>query len=144
MRTRVLVTIAASVAVTAALSADTITADDHRSLNGTVERLDADSLTLRAEFTKETKVLTLPRARLTEIEFNDETFNGGAPPSVGVRPPTPAAAPARPASPQDTVLFVGGDRRQCDRVMFDGARLTCGAETFTRGDLFRIRLGRRP
>jgi hypothetical protein len=129
---------------------DTITTLDNVSIFGRVVEMNKDTVRLVARFpsngpgspvTEET--LTLKRAHLRRIEFNQTTFNPGGPPSTGLKPSGGRAAqPPAAQPPADVVILNGGEHRECELASINGDEVTCGA-VLDRRKVIRILLGSR-
>lgn len=130
---------------------DSITTLDKLSVFGRVIELNKDTVTLVARFpSKDAKspvseeTLTLKRAGLLRIEFSQTTFNPGGPPSLGLKPPEGRAAqPQGALPPADTVILIGGERRECELAVIKNDQVTCGTAVLERRKVIRILLGGR-
>ena len=130
---------------------DTITTLDKLSVFGRVIEMSKDTVTLVARFPSKDpsspvseEPLTLKRAQILRIEFNQTTFNPGGPPSIGLKPPDGRAAQppaaARPAA--DVVILIGGERRECEAAIRHD-QVHCGIAVLDRRKVIRILLGSR-
>ena len=131
MRTAVLCLVFASLATIAAF-ADTVTKTDHLSLNGSLTSMTDGVVTLEAEFpsrneTPLVKTLHISIHEIESIEFNDTTFNSGAP-----RKPLgliPLYAPSKQQAAAPDQLFLRGNRRQeCRLVGIDRESVHCAGK----------------
>jgi hypothetical protein len=152
MTSRLLVLFVLFAAAIARLEAeDSITTLDKLSVFGRVTAMDKDTVTLVARFPSaesgtpvREETLTLKRVDLLRIEFNRTTVNPGGPPSIGLKPPDGLAAqPPAARPPADTVILVGGERRECEPTAIRDEKLYCGTEVLDRGKVIRILLGSR-
>jgi hypothetical protein len=54
---------------------DTVVSKDNRTCNGSVVRLDADGLRIKAYFVGKTEGYVIERSKIKTIEFNQNTLN---------------------------------------------------------------------
>lgn len=122
------------IALLSALSAlcDTVTKNDHLSVNGSLTRLSDGVITLEAQFaqrgkTPEIKVLHISISDVESVEFNYTTFNSGAPPkALGI---TPAPVPSKePLAAADQLLLRGGQLKACKLIGIDQEFVHCAGK----------------
>src|ERR1039458_2004562 len=108
---------------------DTISKTDHLSVNGSLTNMSDGVITLEAEFasgskTPLLKTLHIPIREVESIEFNDTTFNSGAPQkSLGITPLP--ATPKRTPGAADQVLLRGGLHKDCKLTGIDQESIQC-------------------
>jgi hypothetical protein len=125
---------------------DTVTTTDHLSVNGSLTKLSAGTITLEARFASGPKTLTIPMSKVDSIEFNSVGFNPGAPPKAfGLGPgvessPRPAAGPA---AEKDVVVLRGNNRKTCKLVSIDDTAVHCEGERndYSRKIVLRVSVG---
>jgi hypothetical protein len=130
--------------------ADTLTMNDHRSINGAVVEMAAGVILFQVGFLVRGSVVTsdarVPVGSLESIEFNSTLVNEGAPDRVpGIGPPSVAkSSSAIPQAPPDTIVLRSGEFRVCRLVRIDKAIIKCEdgpANEYPRAIVMRILVG---
>jgi hypothetical protein len=129
-------------------AADTVTKTNHLSVNGVIKQLSGSMITLEARTKSGTDTLQIGISEVESIEFNDTTFNSGAPRKApGIGPGTDSGTPATPkqANLTDIVVLRGGQRRECTLTGIDLQLVHCGGRDgdYNRRIVLRIILGPR-
>lgn len=126
---------------------DTVTKTDHLSLNGSLTNMTDGVITLEAEFPSDNKTPLVKTLRISiheieSIEFNDTTFNSGAPrKALGLTPPP---APSKQPAVAPDQLFLRGNRRQeCRLIGIDQESVHCAGKDgdYLRKITVRIQVG---
>jgi len=103
---------------------DTVTKSDHLSVNGKLTQMSGGVITLVAQFKSGPQTLQIGIADVETIEFNDTTFNPGAPPkALGLTPPP--AAPTRQAGVAGQLILRGGKPATCKLLSIDAQMVHC-------------------
>jgi hypothetical protein len=111
---------------------DTVTNKDHLSVNGSLTQMSDGVITLEAEFASDSKTpiirtLHISIREVESIEFNDTTFNPGAPQkSLGITPPP--ANPKQTPGAVDQVVLRGGILKDCKLVGIDQESIHCAGK----------------
>ena len=135
------------VALTATARADTITAKDHVSMNGTVKELSGGVISFEARFSSGSKLLRVELRAVESIEFNATSFNPGAPPrSPGFGPPLDSQANnVKDSAVTATIVLRGGQRRPCELISIDQSQVHCAGKDgdYNRAIVLRVLIGTR-
>lgn len=148
MRTTVWSLLFAAFAAVSAFS-DTVTKKDHLSVNGSLTHMSDGVITLEAEFASDSKTPTIktlhiPIREVESMEFNDTTFNPGAPQkSLGITPPPADPKQTPGAVDQVVVVLRGGIPKDCKLVGIDQESIHCGGKgaDYMRKNTLRIQVG---
>jgi hypothetical protein len=111
---------------------DTVTNKDHLSVNGLLTQMSDGVITLEAEFASDSKTpmiktLHISIREVESIEFNDTTFNPGAPQkSLGITPPP--ANPKQTPGVVDQVVLRGGILKDCKLLGIDQESIHCAGK----------------
>jgi hypothetical protein len=133
----------ASLATIAAFP-DTVTKTDHLSLNGSLTQMSDGVITLEAEFASDSKTpiiktLHIPIGEVESIEFNDTTFNPGAPrKALGLTPPPPPSK--QPAAAPDQLFLRGNRRQECKLIGIDQEFVHCAGKDGDYGRKITVRI----
>ena len=109
------------------LRGDTVTTTEKVSVNAKVIKLTDNELTVVARFESGDKTFQIAQSDTEIIEFNNTTFNAGAPPKAfGLGPPLknekiPRSTPESP----DTIVLRGGQHRECKLTGIDDQFVHC-------------------
>jgi hypothetical protein len=130
-------------ALVSAVSAfpDTVTKTDHLSVNGSLKQMSSGVITLEAQFGSGTKTLLISINEVESIEFNNTTFNPGAPPkALGITPPPSTSKLAFAA---DQLILRGNQRKGCKLIGIDQQYVHCAVkgEDYARKVTLRIQVG---
>jgi hypothetical protein len=109
--------------------ADTITTRDHVSVNGSLIKMTDDQLTIMARYRTGNKTLSIKITDAEIIEFNNTTFNSGAPPKeLGIGPPLDSGpVPAHQRTASDTI-FLRGSHKACKLIGIDTQFVHCAGK----------------
>jgi hypothetical protein len=123
--------------------ADTLTLNDHRSFNGTIDQLSDGVIVFEARFSSGPKTFSFKLRDVDIIEFNATAFNFGAPSKVpGLGPSRGNKAVPQPPLLRDVIVLRSGQRPDCQLTAIDSASIHCGNKTeYPRRIVLRILLG---
>jgi hypothetical protein len=122
-----------------AAEGDTVTMNNHVSVNGNLKQVSSGVITLDAGFPAGTKTLSIPLSAVDTIGFNSTTANPGAPPKAL----TTGASPGGGAADVTVVLRAGGQRKDCKLQSIDANAIHCAAKggDYNRKTVLRILVG---
>jgi len=123
--------------------ADTLTLNDHHSLNGTINQLSGGVIVFEARFSSGSRTLSFKLPDVAAIEFNATTFNFGAPSKVPGLGPSRGdkAVPQQPLA-RDVIVLRSGQRPDCQLTAIDQDSVRCGNKSdYPRRLVLRILLG---
>lgn len=123
-------------ACSAAAYAETVTSADSRSWNGTMMQIQNGIVSLKATFPGgKTATLQFGPSMLRSIEFNPNTYNPGAPPSIN---PGPGGALS------GTVYLRDKTGTKCSGIAYDAQKQTvsCSGGSWPKQNVLRIILTR--
>jgi hypothetical protein len=136
MKTTVWRSVFLAVLLSALARPDTVTKIDHSSVNGSLTKMSGDVITWEARYPGGPQTQQIAMSEVASIEFNDTTFNPGAPPApLGIAPPKPQkgkSATTTRARPQtvspDTLILRGGMRKSCQVTTIDQQFVHCAGK----------------
>jgi hypothetical protein len=103
---------------------DTVTKTDHTSVNGSLIQMSGGTVTLQARFGTSTQTVSIAMGEVGAIEFNQTTYNPGAPPKAL----NSASSVPKPATTADVLVLRGGQRKDCDLISIDQRTVHCAGK----------------